>query len=181
MGSRARKGGRKRRNVAWWQMVVIAIIIAAFVSSVGLNVIKPGGQLNLPERLGILELVGAVEGEEAMSRIEDLHGIGFELTSAYIAEYVHGSERGSVWVGRTDSSATAEALTQRMRAAIEDGSSPFSNVRQTRIAGRAVYRVDGPGGDHFFYHSERHGKEIVWLTVSVVHPLDILEETVKHY
>ena len=181
MGSRARKGGRKRRNVAWWQMVVIAIIIAAFVSSVGLNVIKPGGQPNLPERLGTLELVGAVEGEEAMSRIEDLHGIGFELTSAYIAEYVHGSERGSVWVGRTGSSATAEALTQRMRAAIEEGSSTFSDVRQIQVAGTLVYRVDGPGGDHFFYHSERHGKQVIWLTVSVAYPLDVLEDTVRYY
>ncbi len=181
MGSRARKAARKRRGAAWWQIAVVAVITAAVVFSFGLNVIKPGGQPGLPERLGTLELVGAVEGEEAMARVDGLHGIGFELTSAYIAEYVHGKERGSVWVGSTGSSATAEALTERMRAAIEESGSPFSNVRQTLVAGLPVYRVDGPGGDHFFYHSERRGKDIVWLTVSAAHPLDILAETVKYY
>ena len=181
MGSRARKGDRKRRNAAWWQIAVIAVIVAAVVFSFGLNVINPGGRSDLPERLGTLELVGAIEGEEAMSRVGDLHGIGLELTSAYIVEYVHGSERGSVWVGRTASSATAGALTERMRVAIEEGGSAFGNVRQTLVAGRPVYRVDGPGGDHFFYHSERYGKQVVWLTVNAAHPLDVLRETVKHY
>ncbi len=181
MGSRTRQGGSARRRTAWWQVAVIAVIIAAFVFSFGLNVINPRGRSDLQERLGTLELVVAIEGEEAISRVDDLHGVGVELSSAYVVEYVHGSERGSVWVGRTDSSATAEALTERMRAAIEYGGSPFSNVRQTLVAGRPVYRVDGPGGDHFFYHSERYGKQIVWLTVSAAHPLDILEETVKHY
>ncbi|MEE8353642.1 MAG: hypothetical protein V3S10_04225 [Dehalococcoidales bacterium] len=181
MGSRARRGDRTRRHAAWWQTAVIAVIIAAVVFSFGLNVMSPGGRSDLPERLGTLELVGAIEGEEAMSRVEGLHGIGLELTSAYIVEYVHGSERGSVWVGRTVSSTTAEALTERMRAAIEEGDSVFSNVRQTLVAGRPVYRVDGPGGDHFFYHSERHGKQVVWLTVNAAHPLDILAETVKYY
>lgn len=181
MGSRVRKDDRQRRYAASWQMAVIAVIIAAVVFSFGLNVVNPGGQLVLPERLGTLELVGAVEGEEALSRVEDLHNIGSELSSAYVVEYVHGRERGSVWVGRADSSTTAEALIERMRAAIEDGGSVFSNVRQTLVAGRPVYRVDGPGGDHFFYHSGRYGRQVVWLTVSVANPLDVLEESVKYY
>lgn len=181
MGSRGREDGRQRRSPAWWQFAVIAAIIAAVGFSFGLNVVNPGGQLNLPERLGTLELVGAVESEEAISRLEDLHGIAVELVSAYVVEYVHGRERGSVWVGRADSSTTAEALTERMRAAIEDGGSAFSNVRRTLVTGRPVYRVDGPGGDHFFYHSERYGRQVVWLTVSVANPLDVLAEAVKYY
>ncbi len=181
MGSRTRQSGASRRRAAWWQVAFIAVIIAAVVFSFGLNVINPRMRSDLPERLATLELVGAVEGEEAMSRVGDLHVAGFELTSAYLVEYVRGSERGSVWVGRTDSSTAAEALTQRMRVAIEGGGSPFSNVRQTLVAGRPVYRVDGLGGDHFFYHSGRYGKQIVWLTVGASHPLDVLEETVKHY
>jgi hypothetical protein len=180
MPSRARKEARRRR-AAWWQFVVVVAVIAAIVFSFGLNVMSPSGQSDLPANLGVLEFVGAVEGEEAISRVDELHNIGAELTSAYIAEYVQGSDRGTVWVGRTESSATAEALTERMRVAIEDGNSSFSNVRQTLVSGRPVYRVDGPGGSNFFYHSERHGKQIVWLTVTTAHPLDILTETVKHY
>lgn len=64
---------------------------------------------------------------------------------------------------------------------IEEGTSVFSNVRQTSIAGMPVSRVDGPGGNHFFYHSERLGKQVVWLTVSAAYPLDVLTETIKHY
>jgi hypothetical protein len=84
-----------------------------------------------------------------------------------------------VWL--TDNSAIAEALAARMRVAIDDDGSAFSNVRQTLVTGRPVYRVDGPGEDHFFYHSERYGRQAVWLTVSVSNPLDVLEETVKYY
>ncbi len=181
MASRARGTGRRRRKTAWWQFVVVIAIIAVVVFSFGLNVVSPGGRSDLPPRLGPLELVGAVEGEEAMDRVQGLRGVGIELASAYVVQYVHGSERGSVWVGRTDSSAVAAALAERMRAAIEDGGSEFDNLRQTLVAGRLVYRVDGPGGDHFFYHSERYGKQVVWLTVNALFPLDVLEETVNYY
>lgn len=181
MSPKSRKGDKKRRRTAWWQMGIVVVISASIIVSFGLNVAGPGRQSEYPERLGTLELVGAVEGEEAMSRVDGLHGVAVELKSAYVVEYVRGRERGSVWVGITDSSTTARALTERMRASIEEGNSAFSNISQIQVSGMSVYRVEGPGGDHYFYHSERRGKQIVWLTVNAAHPQDILTEAIKYY
>ncbi len=129
----------------------------------------------------MLELIGTIEGPEAMNRISRLHGTDIKLASAYIAEYVHGTERGTVWIGLTENSNAAAELTSKMVDAIEKGGSGFSNLQQLTIAGHEVFRVDGPGGEHFFYNSRKTGKQVVWLTVEAVDVLPILEQALKNF
>ncbi len=156
----------------------MAGLLAAVWFSFGQNVLSPREQLSVPQRLGELELVSIIEGSEAMAQITGLHGTDIELVSTYIAEYAGGSERGTVWVGATEGSQAGAELTNRMLQAIGEGSSGFSNLQQFSIAGYEVFRVDGPGGVHFFYNSR---EEVVWLAVEAADALAILKEVLDSF
>ena len=149
--------------------------------SFGQNVLAPQKQPDVPEQLGNLKLVGSVEGSEALAQITELHGTNIEMVSAYIAEYVHGNERVSVWVGRTKSGSAGAALTERMLQAIEKGNSGFGNLQRLTIGDQEVFQVDGPGGEHFFYNSKEQQGKVVWLIVEATDALPILKEALKSF
>ncbi len=172
---------KKRRGLLLFQLFVVVGFLAAVWFSFGQNVLAPGKQLDVPERLGTLQLIGTIGGSEAMARIGRLHGTDIELVSAYIVEYVHGTERGTVWVGRAESRDAAAELIRRMIEGIEKGGSGFSNLQRLTVAGHEVFRVDGPGGEHFFYSSREQRERVVWLTIEAADALPILEQAVKTF
>ncbi len=149
--------------------------------SFGQNVLAPQKQPGVPEQLGTLELIGSIEGSEALAQIGRLHGTDIKLVSAYIVEYAHGNERVTVWVGRAESSNAGAELIKRMLQAIEKGGSGFTNLQRLTIAGHEVFRVDGPGGEHFFYNSREPREVVVWLTVEAADALPILEQVLKTF
>ena len=129
--------------------------------SFGQNVLSPQKQLGVPEQLGTLELIGSIEGSEALSQIGRLHGTDIKLVDAYIAEYAHGNERVTVWVGRAENNNAGVELIKSMLQGIERGGSGFSNLQRLSIADHEVFRVDGPGGEHFFYISKEQREMVV--------------------
>ncbi len=149
--------------------------------SFGQNVLTPQKQMSVPERLGDLQLVGSVEGSEALNQVRGLHGTDIKLETAHIAEYIHGTERVTVWVGIAESRDAAAELLMRMIKGIEKGDSVFNNFQRLTIADLEVFQVDGPGGEHFFYNSKEQGERVVWLTVETDDALPILEQTVKNF
>ncbi len=149
--------------------------------SFGQNVLTPQKQLSVPEQLGKLELIGSIEGSEALAQIRGLHGIDIELVSVYIAEYVRGNEQVIVWVGRTENSTAGAELTKRMLQAIEKGGSGFSNLQRLALADHEVFRVEGPGGEHFFYNSRQLRQEVVWVTIEATDVMPLLEQVLKTF
>ncbi len=149
--------------------------------SFGQNVLAPQKQLGAPEQLGTLELIGSIEGSEALSQIGRLHGTDIKLVSAYIAEYAHGNERVTIWVGRAENNNAGAELIKSMLQGIERGGSGFSNLQRLSIAGHEVFRVDGPGGEHFFYISKEQREVVVWLTIETADALPILEQALKNF
>ncbi len=149
--------------------------------SFGQNVLAPQKQLEVPEQLGTLELIGSIEGSEALAQIGRLHGTDIKLVDAYIAEYAHGTERVTVWVGRAESSNAGAELIKRMLQAIEKGGSGFTNLQRLTITDHEVFRVEGPGGEHFFYNSREPREAVVWLTVEAADALPILEQVLKTF
>ena len=149
--------------------------------SFGQNVLAPQKQLGVPEQLGTLELIGSIEGSEALSQIDRLHGTDIKLVSAYIAEYAHGNERVTVWVGITESRDAATELTRMMLQGIEKGGPVFTNLQRLSIADHEVFRVDGPGGEHFFYISKEQRELVVWLTIEAADTLPILEQALNNF
>ncbi len=169
-----------------FQLFLVVGLLVAVWFSFGQNVLAPQKQLGVPEQLGDLHLVSSVEGSEALAQIKELHGTDIELLSAYIAEYAHsspyhGNVRVAVWVGITESRGAAAELTRRMIDGIEKGDSGFSNLKRLTIAGHEVFRVDGHGGEHFFYTSSEQQERVIWLTVEAADALPILEQVVKTF
>jgi hypothetical protein len=172
---------KMRRGPILLQLLAVAGFLAVVWFSFGQNVLAFREQLNVPERLGILQRVSSSDGPEAMARVDRLHGTDIQLTSAYIVEYVYGAERGTVWVGEAASSDDAVELTRRMVEAIAEGGSGFGNLQKLTIAGHEVFQVDGPGGQHFFYHSDRTREQVVWLIIDAADVLPILEQTLQNF
>ena len=149
--------------------------------SFGQNILAPQKQPGVPEQLGTLKLISSSGDSEALAQISRLHGTDIELVSAYIAEYVQDNERVTVWVGRTESSNAGAELTRRMFQAIQKGGSGFSNLQRLSVTDHEVFRIEGPGGEHFFYNSREQKEEVIWLTIEAADSLPILEQALKTF
>lgn len=149
--------------------------------SFGQNVLAPQKQLDVPAQLGTLELIGTIEGSEAMTQVSRPHGTDIELASAYIVEYATDNERVTVWVGKAESSDAAAELIRRMIDGIARGGAGFSNLQRLTIAGHEVFQVNGPGGEHFFYISREQRERVVWLIVEAADTLPILQQALKNF
>jgi hypothetical protein len=143
-------------------------------------------QQDAPERLGNLELIGTVRGAEAMAQINRLHALDIELADAFVAEYTHsspyhGNSHATIWVGKAENAEAASRLTQRMVDSISEGGSAFNNLQRQTVADHEVFQVSGPGGEHFFYNSQKQREVVVWLTIEADDPLPILKEAVNTF
>ncbi|MBI4283066.1 MAG: hypothetical protein HY663_01190 [Chloroflexi bacterium] len=176
---------KRRRRPILIQLFIVLILLALVWVSFGQNVLAPQTSSGIPKQLGDLLFVSIVEGSEALAQIRELHGTDIKLQSAYIAKYAHSSPyhkaQATVWVGEAESPDAAAELTRRMREAITKGGSPFSNLRPVTVDSYEVFRIDGPGGAHFFYNSEKARERVVWLTVETSDALPVLEETLKNF
>jgi hypothetical protein len=178
--ARKSAASKKRRVPAFLQLGVVVFIVGAVIGSFSFNVLGTD-QSDNPDDLGTLQLVGKVQGEEALREIDQLHGLGIEMQDAYVVRYVRGNEKGTVWVGITSDKAAAADLTDRMWVAIEDGNEAFGEVQAVTVAGQDIYSVKGPGGDHFFYQSQRSSNEVVWIQTNAADVLAFVRDAVKKY
>ena len=179
--ARKSSSSKKRRVPAFLQLGVVVFIVGAVIGSFSFNILGTGQRADAPDDLGTLQLVGKVEGEEALREIDQLHGLGIEMEDAYVVRYVRGSEKGTVWVGIASDSAAAADLTERMLAAIQDGNDAFGDVQAETVAGQDGYLTDGPGGKHFFYQSQLSAGEVVWLQTNAAEWLAFVRDAVKMY
>lgn len=176
--SRGTNEKKKRQGRLLFQILIVAGFLVVLWFSFDQNVLKPQNSA-VPERWQMLELVSTVEGDEAMSGVNRLHGTEINLVSAYIANYAGGTERATAWVGSVGNAQTAAEILRMMVEGIAKGGAGFSNLRQMTIADHDVFRVDGPGGEHIFYISREQPDRIVWLTVNAADVLPILETGIK--
>lgn len=172
---------RRSRSLLLIQLVIVAGFLAVLWFSFGQTVLAPAKQRVLPERLGHLEFVSMVQGQQAIERVARLHGMDIALVNAYIGQYGHQGEEATLWVGQAGSARDGEELLKRMIAGISKGGSPFHNLKQINIDGQEVYQVEGPGGQHLFYNSAQSGEKVVWLSVTGTDAASLIKQTVKMF
>lgn len=170
---------KRRRGPLFFQVLVVAGLLAMVWLSFGQNVLSPAPETAAPEKLLTLELVNVVEGGEALSRVDRLHGSEIDLVSAYIADYARGADGATVWVGLAADAETAAELLEMMVRGIRRGGTGFGNLREVNVRGQTVFQVEGPGGDHFFYVPAGEREKVIWLTVNAAEAGPVLEESLK--
>ena len=170
---------KKRRRLLLVQLLIVIGFMILLWFSFGQNVLSPEKQEGVPEQLGRLELVSSIVGSDALSQINSLHGTNINLVTAYIASYARSNERVTIWVGYAETSDSASELITIMIDGIADGNPVFSNLQQLTVAGHEVFQIEGVGGEHFFYQSEKPRESVVWLSIEAADSMPILEQAVK--
>ena len=117
----------------------------------------------VPAALAHLTLREYLDGPPALAQVEQLHGkaLGAGFDRAWLASY--GDQQATVWISRSVRLADAQQLTERMKAKIAQGNSPFKNPRTSLVSGVTVFALDGMGQQHYYF---RIGRDLYWLAIA---------------
>ncbi len=181
MGQTETRRGKGR--LRFLQLVILLAVLGLVGFGFSKYVLAPPSTATAPQYVGQLKLASFVEGEEAMSQINKLHGTSISLENAFIAEYQppYGGEHLMVWVGEAGSEQAADDLINRMVESINRGGAAFTSPRQVKVAGHDVWQVDGTGGQFYFYKSQQPGDRVVWLSIEGKGGAALLERAVKAF
>lgn len=119
-----------------------------------------GGWAEPPKRLGELELVHALRGEEALQAINRLHGKEVAGKEVYVAHYEKDGVVAILYVSKASSSGQAASQVKRMVERIQQGNTPFYHLKASEQGETTVYSALGEGRIHYFY---RKGSKVIWL------------------
>lgn len=117
-------------------------------------------QLQPPGSLGDLKLLHASQGKEALEEINRLHGKELSAKNGYVAHYEKEGATAMVYLARASSTDEAGRQLEQMRARIQRGDTPFSNLKTLKEEGKTLYSVLGQGQTHYFYRQEAN---VLWL------------------
>ncbi len=113
---------------------------------------------SLPKQLAGQALTAQMNGAEALSEIESLHGKGLGLTDGRMAHY----GQITVWLAQTQDEPAAQAMVELMTSRIAGGGSLFSPTGIREVSGRTVHTLTGMGQSHFYWQS---GNQVIWLAI----------------
>lgn len=118
----------------------------------------------VPGRIAGMPLREYLDGEQARTQVEQLHGkgLGAGLDEAWLAAY-GDSEPATLWVSRSVRLEDAKALMDRMKTKIAGGGSPFTNPQTLTVQGIEVEALDGMGQKHYYF---RVDKDLYWLAIA---------------
>ncbi len=177
---------KKKRHFPFLFQLILVIAFLSFVYfSFGQNVLSPQKQSDVPVKLGRLELVSNVQGKDALAQVSRLHGTDIVLKEANILQYAHKdpyhneNAKVTVWIGKAENSSAAADLMQRMTSGIVRGGSGFRNLQRMSVGGDEILKVDGPGGNHYFYIPKNSQEKVIWLIIENSSDSDVLELAVK--
>lgn len=178
MGTEERSISGARQRV-WGPRLFILAGIALLAGTVVwfaiLTPLRDPKPLPIPAQLAGLPLTRHAFGRQAADEIARLHGSGFPLTGATVAEYGDGA--AIVWASQTWGQWGAQYLVRSMTKAIEDSTSPFTPTGQRTVAGHKVYVLAGMGMSHFYFGA---GNQVVWLGVTPGHAEEALRDLLAY-
>ena len=162
----------KRRSVLL-QIGIVSVLVAVIIISATFNSIDASKNTTVPEYVSNMKLDNYTNGTQALAQMNQLHFTDIDMISAYIAEYSNKSNPYSeektgmiVWAGVSRSYDDASELLNRMVDRIDSSTtSAFESTKKLTFAGTEVYQVSGPGGDHYFYHSQKSPDTVIWLII----------------
>lgn len=160
-GSAAFEGEDYAAAAAHWQRM-LGLVQPGSETARALKERIAEAQLQPPGTLGDLKLLHASRGKEALQEISRLHGKALSAEGAYVAHYEREGATAMVYLARASSTDEAGRQLEQMRARIQRGDTPFSNLKTLKQGGMTLYSVLGQGQTHYFYRREA---DVLWLAV----------------
>ena len=143
---------------------VSAFVLAAYAQAV---------PLEPPKTVGVLSLVHALRGKEALRAIDRLHGKGLAGTDGDVAHCENNGRVATLYVSRPARSSTNGAQIERMATGIRAGKTPFYHLKSYERDGTTVYSALGQEQIHYFY---RRDVDVVWIAADPA----VANEVVEH-
>ncbi|MDY7001106.1 MAG: hypothetical protein SVS15_04910 [Thermodesulfobacteriota bacterium] len=133
--------------------VILFFCLAIFVFAFACNE-KPRALTSLfPETIEGLRRVQLITGQEALDKIDKLHGKKIVVEEGAIGVYQAGPGRPvMVWISRAKTADVAAEQTEVMvQKMVASPNSPFHDPSQGRSEGVIVYRFLGMGQVHYIF------------------------------
>lgn len=171
---RGRSRPTSRLMIAIQVLLVVGLLAGILISMRG----NTGQKMNMPESVAGMRLVKHVEGRDAVSQMDQLHGTDIGVTDGYTAEYAGAGQRLMVWYGRTRNEAAAAELLRMMTEKIGAGNPTFTGLQVMTLEGKTVYSVKSGDGSHYYYRS---GDAVVWVAIQSPQPSSIAAEALRNF
>ena len=109
-----------------------------------------------------LKLVKLIEGHDAITAINKLHGTPLNVVRGYIAHYEGVNDKATIWVSEASSQKLAQEQIEVMISKMKNNRrSPFSHYRNLEAKGLAVIAFNGIGQVHYVF---RDNKWVYWIS-----------------
>ncbi len=146
-----------------------------------LFLVSCGGSASLdesfPEKIGDLVRTEFLTGEEALKRINMLHGKDIEAVDGAVAVYKGGAQSAVVFVTRSASAEIAKEQTEAMlKGMTENASGHFMDPVGAEMDGVRVTRFKGMGQAHFIFQV---GDASWWLSTDPASSGEMLSYFIK--
>lgn len=117
---------------------------------------------SFPEKIGDMARTELLTGQEALKRINMLHGKDIEAVDGAVAVYKGGARSTVVFVTRSASADVAREQTEAMlKGMTENATGHFSDPVTAEMGGLRVVRFKGMGQAHFIFQT---GDASWWLS-----------------
>lgn len=167
----------KRRKILLLLILSGIVLISTAIAAGWLRItLEKSDPTWLPETLAGLVLEQLVQGEEAVSEINRLHGKSFALVDGAVGSY--GGGQVTLWVSQAQTTSSAEEILFAMRDRIAEGDSPFTPLRESTRGHRTVYEAEGMGQTHYYFQSS---DLVIWLAVEITIAETALTDALDHF
>ncbi|RZB30396.1 MAG: hypothetical protein SRB1_02676 [Desulfobacteraceae bacterium Eth-SRB1] len=117
---------------------------------------------NIPQKLGGLELLKVVRGDEADDFVNKMHGKKLGVKKNLIAYYGSKNSRNILYISVYEKAEEAKADLQSMAIKMAQGTAVFTPLKFDKMENGVRFRTEGMGLIHYFY---RVDNILIWWQV----------------
>lgn len=108
----------------------------------------------MPDTLAGMERVRLVTGQEAIDRVNDLHGKPLEIEKCAIGMYGGNDRPAVVWISSPKKPADARGQAMSMIESMQNKAGPFKGPEKLTSHGIDIYKFTGMGQEYFVFTKE---------------------------
>lgn len=105
----------------------------------------------MPDKLAGLERVRLITGQEALDRVNDLHGKPLDIAECAIGVYGHDDQPATVWISRADKASDSNEQALAMVDRMQSSEGPFTGPEKLTAEGVTIYKFKGMGQEHYVF------------------------------